>query len=177
MPAFEDCNADSHTDRTLPGMHMTQPLSSWTMPILRFGMGVFVAAWGLDKLMATEVGQRIFSGAYSVNLGATLVQVAGVAEIVLGLALAAGLLRVVAAWLVLAINLASTRSVWRQILDPWGAIGLTDGDSVNHLFLASIVIVAASVVLVLNARDDTATLDRRLGISPARTAHPRRLTL
>jgi hypothetical protein len=38
---------------------------------------------------------------------------------------------------------------------------------VNHLFLASIVIVAASVVLVLNARDDTATLDRRLGIAPA----------
>jgi uncharacterized membrane protein YphA (DoxX/SURF4 family) len=149
-------------------MHMTQPLSSWTMPTLRFGMGVFIAAWGLDKLMATEVGQRIFSGAYSVNLGATLVQVAGIAEIVLGLALAAGLLRVVTAWLVLAINLTSTLSVWRQILDPWGAIGLTDGDSVNHLFLASIVIVAASVVLVLNARDDTATLDRRLGISPAR---------
>ncbi len=152
---------------------MTQPLSSWTMPILRFGMGVFIVAWGLDKLMATEVGQRIFSGAYSVDLSATLVQVAGVAEIVLGLALAVGLLRVVAAWLVLALNLASTLSVWRQILDPWGAIGLTDGDSVNHLFLASIVIVAASVVLVLNARDDTATLDRRLGITAgARRTRP-----
>lgn len=155
---------------------MAQPLSSWTMPILRFGMGVFVAAWGLDKLMATEVGQRIFSSAYSVDLGATLVQVAGIAEIVLGLALAVGFLRVVTAWLVLAINLTSTLSVWRQILDPWGAIGLTDGAGVNHLFLASIVIVAASVVLVLNVRDDSATLDRRLGISPARTAHPGRLT-
>ena len=156
---------------------MTQPLSSWTMPVLRFGMGLFIAAWGLDKLMATEVGQGIFSGAYSVELAASAVRAAGIAEIVLGLALAAGFLRFVTAWLVLAINLASTLSVWRQILDPWGAIGLTDGDGVNHLFLASIVIVAASVVLVLNARDDTATLDRRLGISPARTAHSRRLAL
>ena len=147
---------------------MTQPLSSWTMPILRIGMGLFIAAWGMDKLMATEVGQRIFSGAYSMNLSASLVQVAGIAEILLGVALAAGLLRVFTAWVVLAINLTSTLSVWRQIVDPWGAIGLTDGDPVNHLFLASIVIVAASVVLVLNARDDTATLDRRLGISPAR---------
>ena len=147
-------------------MHTTQPVSSWTMPILRLGMGAFIAAWGLDKLMATEVGQRIFSGAYSVDLGATLVQVAGVAELVLGLALAAGLLRVAAAWVVLAINVASTLSVWRQILDPWGALGLTKGEGVNHLFLASIVVVAASAVLVLNARDDTATLDRRLGISP-----------
>ena len=141
---------------------MRQPLSSWTMPILRIGMGLFIAAWGLDKLMATEVGQRIFSGAYSVELSPTLVQVAGIAEILLGLMLAAGLLRLATAWLVLAINLASTASVWRQILDPWGALGLTDGDPVNHLFLASIVIVAASAVLVLNARDDTATLDRRL---------------
>lgn len=42
-------------------------------------------------------------------------------------------------------------------LDPWGWFGLTDGGA--HLFLASIVIMAANVVIVLNARDDTFTLD------------------
>lgn len=142
---------------------MTQPLSSWTMPILRVGMGVFLALWGLDKLIATEGSQRIFSGFYSIDSGPTLVQVAGVAEVLLGLALAVGLLRVLSAWVVLVTNLVSTGASWKQILDPWGLLGLTDGGT--HLFLASIVIMAVSVVLVINARDDTATLDRRLGIS------------
>jgi uncharacterized membrane protein YphA (DoxX/SURF4 family) len=96
-------------------MHMAQPLSSWTMPILRIGMGLFVAAWGLDKLMATEVGQRIFSGAYSVELGPTLVRVAGIAEILLGLALAAGLLRAKAA----AVELLSGLLVPLSFFPPW----------------------------------------------------------
>jgi uncharacterized membrane protein YphA (DoxX/SURF4 family) len=132
------------------------------MPILRAGMGVFLAAWGLDKLMATEASQRIFSGMYFVDSGLTLVQMAGIAEILLGAALAVGLLRVLTAWIALVVNSISTVASWRQILDPWGVLGLTDGGT--HLFLASIVMMAVAVVLVINARDDTATVDRRLGI-------------
>jgi putative oxidoreductase len=147
---------------------MTRSLSSWTMPILRVGMGVFLAAWGLDKLMATEGSQRIFSRFYLIESGPTLVQIAGVAEILLGAALAVGLLRVLTAWVALVMNLISTLASWRQILDPWGVFGFTDGGT--HLFLASIVIMAVSAVLVINARDDTATLDRRLGLSPARAS-------
>lgn len=145
---------------------MKRPLSVWTMPILRAGMGVFLVAWGADKLLATEGSQRIFSGMYSVDSGPTLVQTAGVTEIVLGVALAVGLLRVIAAWIALFVNLISTAASWRQILDPWGVLGLTGGGT--HLFLASIVIMAVGVVLVLNAGDDTATLDRRLGIGEQR---------
>jgi uncharacterized membrane protein YphA (DoxX/SURF4 family) len=130
-------------------------------------MGVFLVAWGADKLLATEGSRRIFSGMYSIESGPTLVQLAGVAEMILGAALTVGLLRVIAAWFALVINLISTAASWRQILDPWGVLGLTDGGT--HLFLASIVIMAVGVVLVLNAGDDTATLDRRLGIgSPGR---------
>lgn len=132
------------------------------MPILRAGMGVFLIAWGADKLLATAGSQRIFSGMYFIDSGPTLVQLAGVAEILLGAALAVGLLRVLTAWIALIINLISTAASWKQILDPWGVLGLTDGGT--HLFLASIVIMAVSVVLVIDARDDTATLDRRLGI-------------
>ena len=64
------------------------------------------------------------------------------------------------AWIALLVNFVSTAASWRQILDPWGILGLTDGGA--HLFLASIVIMAASVVLVLNARDATGALDRVL---------------
>lgn len=145
---------------------MTVALSPWTMPILRLGMGLFLAAWGMDKLIATEASRGIFSGFYFLDAGAALVQLAGVAEILLGAAVAVGLLRVLAAWAVLAVNLISTAASWRQILDPWGVLGLTDGGT--HLFLASIIVMAASIVLVLNRADGTATLDRRLGISVLR---------
>lgn len=106
---------------------MTNRLSSWTMPILRIGMGLFLAAWGVDKLMATAGSQRIFSGMYFIESGPTLVQLAGVAEILLGAALAVGLLRIFTAWVALVANLISTVASWRQILDPWGVLGLTDG--------------------------------------------------
>lgn len=132
--------------------------SRWTMPVLRVGMGVFLAAWGVDKLAATTASVGIFSHFYGVDAGAVLVQAAGVAEIGLGVLLAVGLFRVPVAWIALVVNAVSTLASWRQILDPWGWLGLTDGGT--HLFLASIVVMAANVVLVLNARDDVWTLDR-----------------
>lgn len=135
-------------------------VSKWTNPILRVGMGLFLVLWGVDKLAATEASQGIFSHFYGISAGPSLVQVAGGAEILLGTLLAVGLFRVPAAWIALGVNGVSTAASWKQILDPWGWFGLTDGGT--HLFLASIVIMAANVVLVLNARDTTATLDAAL---------------
>jgi len=135
--------------------------SRWTMPLLRVGMGLFLAAWGVDKLVATEGSIGIFSHFYGMDLGTAALQAFGVAEVLLGVALAVGLFRVATAWTQLIVNGISTLASWKQILDPWGLLGLTDGGA--HLFLASIVITAASIVLVLNARDATCTLDRRLG--------------
>lgn len=134
--------------------------SRWTMPILRMGMGTFLAAWGVDKILATDSSVGIFSHFYGMDVGAVAVQAFGAAEILLGLALAVGLFRVAAAWVQLLVNAVTTVASWRQILDPWGVFGWTEGGT--HLFLASIVITAASIVLVLNARDATATLDARL---------------
>lgn len=150
---------------------MSVRLSRWTMPVLRIGMGIFLAYWGADKLMATEGSVGIFSGFYGLDVGATVVQAAGVAEIGLGALLAVGLFRVPVAWIQLVVNAASTLGSWKQILDPWAIWGLRDGGNA-HLFLASIVITAASVVLVLNARDDTLTLDQSLGRSEGETPAP-----
>lgn len=145
--------------------------SRWTMPILRIGMGIFLVAWGIDKWMATEGSIGIFANFYGADVGAALVQAFGAAEVLLGLALAAGLFRVLTAWTQLLVNGVSTVASWRQILDPWGVFGLTDGGT--HLFLASIVITAASIVLVLNARDAFFTLDRRLGRAGRTADSPR----
>jgi len=137
--------------------------SRWSLPLLRVGMGLFLALWGVDKLAATEGSLGIFSHFYGLDVGALMVQGAGVAEILLGVLLAVGLFRVPMAWIALAVNAVSTLASWRQILDPWGWLGLTDGGT--HLFLASIVVMAVNVVLVLEARDDAWTLDAALGRS------------
>lgn len=131
------------------------------MPILRIGMGLFLLTWGLDKLLAVEGSQQIFDRFYRIDTGPGLIQMAGLAEIVLAVLLAVGFLRRPVAWVVLVVNAVSTLASWRQILDPWGRLGLGPGGT--HLFLASIVIMAVSVVLVLNAGDDTLTLDARRG--------------
>ncbi|CAN5878172.1 hypothetical protein BH20GEM1_BH20GEM1_05780 [soil metagenome] len=125
-------------------------VSRWTMPILRIGMGLFLIAWGLDKLLATEGSIGIFSLFYGIDVGGAVLRFAGAAEVLLGLALAVGVLPLVAAWTQLVVHAISTAASWKQILDPWGILDLTEGGS--HLFLASIVVMAVSVVLVLNAR-------------------------
>jgi uncharacterized membrane protein YphA (DoxX/SURF4 family) len=124
-------------------------------------MGLFLLMWGIDKLAAVQGSQRIFASFYHLTSGPPLVQAAGMAEILIALALAIGLFRRAVAWIVLVMNAVSTAASWRQILDPWGWFGVGAGGS--HLFLASIVIMAASIVIVLNAHDLTLTLDSRLG--------------
>ncbi|MDX1661546.1 MAG: DoxX family protein [Gemmatimonadota bacterium] len=123
--------------------------SSWSLPILRIGMGLFLVTWGLDKMFATEGAVGIFSHFYGLDAGALVVQTAGVLEILLGIALAAGLFPVVTSWIQLVVNAISTLASWKQILDPWGVFGLTEGGA--HLFLASIVVRAVAVVLVIEA--------------------------
>ncbi len=133
-------------------------LSRWTMPSLRVGMGLFLAAWGLDKIFAVEGSQRIFERFYQVDAGPSLIQLAGGAEVLLAILLAVGVLRRPVAWVVLLVNGVSTFASWRQILDPWGLLGIGPGGT--HLFLASIVLMAVSVVLVLNAHDESGTTER-----------------
>lgn len=130
---------------------MTRALvSSWSIPILRIGMGLFLILWGVDKWVASNDSVGIFSYFYGLDVGVAMVRAAGAAEIVLGIALAAGLFPPVTAWIQLLVNAASTLASWRQILDPWGTFGLTEGGA--HLFLASIVVMGVSIVLVLEAR-------------------------
>ena len=83
--------------------------SRWTMPVLRICMGLFLAAWSVDKLVANGM-----------DLGAAALQAVGVAEMLLGVALAVGLFRVATAWIQLAVTAISTIASWKQILDPWG---------------------------------------------------------
>src|SRR5919106_1987616 len=107
-------------------------LSRWTMPILRIGMGVFLVLWGLDKWLAVEDSIGIFSHFYGLDVGALPIRLFGAGEILLGIALAVGILPKITAWLQFIVNGISSGASWKEILDPWGALGLTEGGT--HLF-------------------------------------------
>ena len=138
-----------------PNSHVAR--SRWTVPILRAGMGLFLVVWGIDKLASMSTSQQIFSHFYGVSAGELLMRLAGFAEVVLGLLLIAGVFQRPIAWIVLLIHSTSTIASWRQILDPWGLLGIGSGGT--HLFLSSIVIVAVSIVLVLEAGGDGGPAD------------------
>jgi uncharacterized membrane protein YphA (DoxX/SURF4 family) len=114
--------------------------------VLRLGAGVFLLLFGLDKLVATGMAQEVYAQFYGLAASAALVRAAGVLEILLGLAILAGLWKTLSYGLGLALHAISTVATWRELLAPFGD---------NHLFLAALPTLAAFVALFLLRRRDT----------------------
>lgn len=128
--------------------------------VLRISLGLFLFLWGLDKLVAPADTVKIFEHFYKIQLGVSLATIVGVAEMGLGLAVVVGFCRTFSYGLGLTLHLISTLSSWQQLLDPWGKIWNQGKNS--HLFLASIPVLAAFVILFMNRSDEEVTLDRAL---------------
>lgn len=114
--------------------------------VLRLGAGVFLLLFGVDKLVAPATAYAVFERFYGLSVAGALVQAAGVFEILLGLAILAGLWKTLSYGLGLALHAVSTLATYRELLAPFGD---------NHLFLAAIPALAAFVALFLLRRHDT----------------------
>ncbi len=113
--------------------------------VLRVGLAVFVLLFGLDKLVATGTAQDVYAQFYGLAVSTTLVQVAGVLEILLGLAVLAGFWKTFSYGAGLVLHAASTVATWHELFTPFGD---------NHLFLAAIPTLAAFIALFLLRRYD-----------------------
>ncbi|PJA18504.1 MAG: hypothetical protein CO113_02270 [Elusimicrobia bacterium CG_4_9_14_3_um_filter_62_55] len=112
---------------------------------LRLGIGVFFVLWSLDKLLAPESTVKIFSHFYKTPLSTTGAYAVGSLELALSLAFLAGLWKRWTYGAVLVLHGISTLSSYSQLLSPFGK---------NHLFIATIPVLAACAALYLLRDED-----------------------
>ena len=120
------------------------------LPILRIGMFLFMMVWAVEKLVRPEAYQAIFGAFYGQqNVGIAIIYLIGAVQIAILVAFVLGKFKTVTYGFVLGMNLVTTLVSYKQILAPY------EGKT-NHLFAASIVVLAASVYLFLVRNQDTA---------------------
>ena len=128
-----------------------------SLSLLRVTLGWLLVIWGADKVFNIEHGLAVANKFYF-GIFATegLLQVLGLLQIIIGLLVVVGYLRKFAYPVLLLLNIASLLAVFKSVLDPWGWV-LT---GTNALFYPSIIIFAASLLLIAFKDEDNWILDK-----------------
>ncbi len=133
-------------------------MRAWALLALRVSLGWLMVVWGVDKLTDVEHAQRVAESFYlGIGTGAGFLTVAGVAQILVGVAAVVGWQRRLV-WPVLAlVNGITLVAVWVSVVDPWGFV--LDGGSL--VFYSSAPIFAGILVGWAFMDQDTLALDHR----------------
>jgi uncharacterized membrane protein YphA (DoxX/SURF4 family) len=135
-------------------------LKNVSLLLVRISLGWLMVLWGYDKIANVEHAVRVSEGFYGgVVTGAGIWQVAGVAQVILGLVIVVGAFRRFAYPALLTITGVTLVAVWKSILDPFGLIS----DGGNLIFFPSSTIFFAGLLLVAFRAEDVLALDARLG--------------
>ncbi len=142
---------------------------SISLLILRLSLGLFLLLWALEKFILPKTTEQIWSNFYQIPISSSIVTILAILQTLLAIALIVGFLRPLTYGIALGINAVTFISTWRQLLDPWG---LASGESVNHLFLAGIPVLAGFIALFLLHPWDSWSVDGWLKDKQIRN-HPR----
>jgi putative oxidoreductase len=122
--------------------------------LMRLAIAAFMLVWAVDKIIAPEHAQAVFSRYYFSELSAQPIIGIGAVQIAVIVAFAAGFARFWTYGAVLLMHAVSTASTYAQLADPWaaGPRGL--------LFWAAVPVLAAVIALfVLRDRDRLLSID------------------
>jgi uncharacterized membrane protein YphA (DoxX/SURF4 family) len=137
-------------------------LQPWSLLLLRAGTGLLLVLWGALRVISPDTGPGLADKYYSGLLGIQALQIAyGIAEIVIGALVVLGLFRRLAYPLQALILVPGALMLWRYLLDPLGAWLMSREDS-QILFFPSIVVAAATLVLIAFRDFDRLSLDAYL---------------
>lgn len=129
-----------------------------TLLSLRISLGWLLVIWGADKVFNIEHSMAVANKFYFGFLAAeSALQVAGVLQTLIGLAVVVGFARRSVYPIQALLNGVSLLAVFKSVVDPWGWV-LT---GTNALFYPSLIIFAASLLLIAFHKEDTWVLDKR----------------
>ncbi|MEL6212852.1 MAG: hypothetical protein AAFQ96_04615 [Pseudomonadota bacterium] len=127
--------------------------------LLRVTTGGLLIIWGLIKATAPEAAQRVSDTYYSGYLSAEALQFPlGAAQVILGVLVILGLMRVVVYPLQAIVLGLGAAAIWQYLADPLGLYLLT-AETRQVLFFPSSTVFAASLVLLAFGRDDAIAID------------------
>lgn len=122
--------------------------------LMRLTIAAFMLVWAVDKVIAPEHAQAVFSRYYFTELSAQLFIVIGVVQIAIIVAFAVGFARFWTYGAILLMHAVSTASTYAQLANPWAA------GSRGLLFWAAVPVLAAIIALfVLRGRDRMLSVD------------------
>ncbi|SDN77503.1 DoxX family protein [Vreelandella arcis] len=131
-------------------------MKALTLLFLRISLSGLMLFWGANKLLNTEGSAAISEKYYLSFMSAeALLYLFGAVQIVIGLLVLVGLMRRWVLPLQVAINGASLVAVFPSIIDPLGWYL----EGTNLLFYPSLIIFAASLLLIAFQREDRWALD------------------
>ena len=122
--------------------------------IMRLTFAAFIVVWAVDKVIAPEHAQKVFSYYYFTDLPPAPFMTIGIVQIAIILAFAVGFMRFWSYGAVLLMHAVSTASTFTKLVDPWaaGPRGL--------LFWAAVPALGAIIALfVLRDRDRLLSVD------------------
>lgn len=133
-------------------------MKAFALLLLRVSVGLLIVLWGIDKIVdpahGLAVSDRFYGGLLTMP---PLMPIFGGVQSLVGLLFVVGFQRRVVDPAVLLLNTATMVGVWRSILDPWGWYM----EGTNVLFFPSLIVFAASLLLLVIRNEETLVLDRR----------------
>ena len=129
----------------------------WTLLFLRVSLGWLLVIWGADKVFNVEHGMAVANTFYFGFLAVeSALRVAGVLQMLVGLAVVFGFARRWVYPLQVLLNGASLLAVMQSVIDPWSWVFTGS----NALFYPSLIIFAASLLLIAYRDEDKLVLAR-----------------
>lgn len=119
--------------------------------LLRVTVALFLAQWGVEKIISPEMTTGIFTHFYGFAFPSNLSPALGIAEVLLALAVLIGFQKKISYGIAFLIHGVSTLATWKQLIDPYGLIWGTN----SHLFAAAVPVLAAMWLLYVMRDADT----------------------
>lgn len=120
--------------------------------VIRIALGLYILVWGIAKFVQQDFWLQMFPMIYwGLVVGATVLAVFGIVEIVLAAMLILGWKVTIAAWIGFLIQLLTTVAIIGRIAAPYGMVE-ADPVKPNIVLFGTVVILGAWLALALSGK-------------------------